>query len=57
MIDFIRYSLDNGLTGILHQDRSTPLVTVNVLYKVGSKNENPKRTGFAHLFEHKCAGL
>ena len=46
------YSLPNGLTVILHEDHKTPLVSVNVLYKVGSKDEQPGRTGFAHLFEH-----
>src|SRR6476661_8197138 len=46
------YRLKNGLTVILHQDRSTPIVAVNMWYHVGSKNEAPGRTGFAHLFEH-----
>jgi zinc protease len=46
------YTLPNGLTVILHQDHKTPVVSVNVLYKVGSKDEKPGRTGFAHLFEH-----
>ena len=44
--------LDNGLRVILHQDRSTPVVAVHVMYHVGSKDERPGRTGFAHLFEH-----
>lgn len=52
MVDFTRYILDNGLTIIVHRDDSTPIVTINMLYKVGSKNESPERTGFAHLFEH-----
>ncbi len=56
MIEFSRYQLDNGLTVILHPDQSTPLVTVNVLYKVGSKNEQIDKTGFAHLFEHLMFG-
>lgn len=47
-----RYALKNGLTVLLHQDKNTPLAVVNVLYKVGSRNENSERTGFAHLFEH-----
>src|SRR5918992_997632 len=47
-----RYTLDNGLTVILHEDRSTPFVSVNVWYHVGSGDEEPGRTGFAHLFEH-----
>lgn len=51
-IDFVEYELDNGLTVILHQDRSTPIVAVSVMYHVGSKNEKPDRTGFAHFFEH-----
>jgi zinc protease len=46
------YKLDNGLTVILHQDRTVPLVGVHVEYDVGSKDEKPQRTGFAHLFEH-----
>jgi predicted Zn-dependent peptidase len=51
-IPFERYQLPNGLTVILHVDRSSPLVAVNVHYHVGSKDEPPGRTGFAHLFEH-----
>jgi len=47
-----KYTLANGLTVILHEDHKTPVVSVNVLYKVGSKDEKPGRTGFAHLFEH-----
>ena len=47
-----KYTLDNGLTVILHEDRSVPLVTVNVWYHVGSGDEVRGRTGFAHLFEH-----
>jgi zinc protease len=47
-----RYTLDNGLTVVLHEDRSTPMVAVNVWYHVGSGDEQPGRTGFAHLFEH-----
>lgn len=46
------YTLPNGLTVILHEDHKTPVVSVNVLYKVGFKDEKPGRTGFAHLFEH-----
>lgn len=52
MIDFQRVVLDNGLRVIVHEDNSTPLVSVNLLYDVGSRDENPHRTGFAHLFEH-----
>ena len=52
MIACTRHILDNGLTVICHRDADTPLVTVNLLYGVGSRNEEPHRTGFAHLFEH-----
>jgi len=51
-IKFTEYDLDNGLHVILHQDNTTPIVAVSVLYHVGSKNEVPGRTGFAHFFEH-----
>ena len=51
-INFTEYTLDNGLHVILHQDKSTPIVAVAVMYHVGSKNEDPERTGFAHFFEH-----
>lgn len=51
-IDFKEFTLDNGLHVIMHQDNSTPIVITSVLYHVGSKNENPERTGFAHFFEH-----
>lgn len=51
-IDFTQYTLDNGLHVILHQDNSTPNVVVNIMYHVGSKNESPDLTGFAHFFEH-----
>ena len=51
-IEFEEYTLENGLHVILHQDNSTPIVTVSVMYHVGSKNENPERTGLAHFFEH-----
>lgn len=51
-IEFTEYDLDNGLHVILHEDHSTPIVAVSVLYHVGSKNEDPERTGFAHFFEH-----
>ena len=49
---FEEYDLENGLHVILHQDNSVPIVTTSVLYHVGSKDENPERTGFAHFFEH-----
>lgn len=51
-INFVQYQLPNGLRVLLHEDHSTPIVAVSVLYHVGSKNENPERTGFAHFFEH-----
>ncbi|MFT5168928.1 MAG: zinc protease [Saprospiraceae bacterium] len=51
-IEFVEYTLDNGLHVILSQDRSTPIVAVTMSYHVGSKNEKPGRTGFAHFFEH-----
>ena len=51
-IDFVEYDLDNGMHVILHEDNSTPIVAVSVMYHVGSKNEDPDRTGFAHFFEH-----
>ncbi len=51
-IEFETFTLANGLTVILHQDRSSPLVGVDLWYHVGSKDEVPGRTGFAHLFEH-----
>jgi zinc protease len=51
-IPFVHRTLDNGLDVLVHQDRNCPIVAVNVWYRVGSKNEVPGRTGFAHLFEH-----
>ena len=51
-INVKEYKLKNGLTVVMHQDHSTPIVAVNMFYHVGSKNEAPGRTGFAHLFEH-----
>lgn len=51
-LKFEKYELPNGLDVILHEDHSIPMVSVNVWYHVGSKNEKPGRTGFAHLFEH-----
>ena len=52
MIEYKRKVLKNGLTAIVHEDNSSPSVAVNILYKVGSKHEDPNHTGFAHLFEH-----
>jgi predicted Zn-dependent peptidase len=51
-VDFEEYNLDNGLHVILHHDSSAPVVITSVMYHVGSKDENPDRTGFAHFFEH-----
>lgn len=51
-IKFDKYTLNNGLTVILHEDHNAPVAAVTVMYHVGSKNELPRRTGFAHLFEH-----
>ena len=51
-VAFEEYDLENGLHVILHQDNSVPIVTTSVVYHVGSKDENPERTGFAHFFEH-----
>jgi len=51
-IEFTEYDLPNGLHVILHKDNTIPIVAVSVLYHVGSKNEDPSRTGFAHFFEH-----
>ena len=52
MLDLTEYRLNNGLRVVLNEDHSAPLVAVNLWYHVGSKNERPGRTGFAHLFEH-----
>ena len=51
-IPYEKFELSNGLDVILHEDHSIPMVSVNMWYHVGSKNEKPGRTGFAHLFEH-----
>ena len=51
-IPYTKHTLDNGLDVLLHEDRDCPIVAVNLWYHVGSKNERPGRTGFAHLFEH-----
>ena len=56
MIKFERFKLENGLRVIVHQDKSTPLACINILYDVGSRDENPEQTGFAHLFEHLMFG-
>jgi len=56
MIPFEKYKLDNGLTVILHKDVNTPIAAVNITYNVGSRDEDPNRTGLAHLFEHLMFG-
>ena len=56
MINYISKTLSNGLEVIVHEDSSTPLATINILYKVGARDEDPERTGFAHLFEHLMFG-
>lgn len=52
MIEFEKRTLANGMTVIAHSDDSTPMAAINILYKVGSRDEDPNKTGFAHLFEH-----
>jgi zinc protease len=56
MIKFEKFELANGLRVIVHKDKSTPLACINILYDVGSRDENPNQTGFAHLFEHLMFG-
>ena len=56
MIQFEKFTLDNGLRVLFHKDESTPMAVVNVLYDVGAKDENAAQTGFAHLFEHLMFG-
>ena len=51
-IPFDEFFLDNGLRVIVHEDRKAPIVAITIWYHVGSKNETPGKTGFAHLFEH-----
>lgn len=56
MLNFTLFELDNGLKVIHHQDTTTPIAAVNILYNVGARDEDPERTGFAHLFEHLMFG-
>ena len=56
MILYDRFTLSNGLRVIVHEDKSTPMAVVNVIYDVGAKDEEPNKTGFAHLFEHLMFG-
>jgi predicted Zn-dependent peptidase len=56
MIHFEKFTLSNGLRVIVHQDQSTPLAVMNIMYDVGARDEDPGKTGFAHLFEHLMFG-
>lgn len=56
MIEFSRFELENGLKVVVHEDSSTPMIAVNILYNVGARDESPDKTGFAHLFEHLMFG-
>jgi zinc protease len=56
MVKFNRFTLNNGLRVIVHEDHTTPMAVLNILYDVGARDENPEQTGFAHLFEHLMFG-
>jgi zinc protease len=56
MVKFNRFTLDNGLRVIVHEDHTTPMAVLNILYDVGARDEDPEQTGFAHLFEHLMFG-
>ncbi|MEO7212211.1 pitrilysin family protein [Mucilaginibacter sp.] len=56
MVKFNRFTLDNGLRVIVHEDSTTPMAVLNILYDVGARDEDPEQTGFAHLFEHLMFG-
>lgn len=56
MVKFNRFTLDNGLRVIVHEDNTTPMAVLNILYDVGARDEDPEQTGFAHLFEHLMFG-
>ena len=56
MIQFEKFTLENGLRVVVHEDPATPMAVVNVMYDVGAKDEDPNKTGFAHLFEHLMFG-
>jgi len=56
MVKFNRFTLSNGLRVIVHEDKTTPMAVLNILYDVGARDENPEQTGFAHLFEHLMFG-
>lgn len=56
MVDFNRFTLSNGLKVLVHEDATTPMAVLNILYDVGARDEDPEKTGFAHLFEHLMFG-
>src|SRR5882762_10287024 len=56
MVKFNKFTLDNGLRVIVHEDNTTPMAVLNILYDVGARDEDPEQTGFAHLFEHLMFG-
>ena len=56
MVDFNRFTLANGLKVLVHEDPTTPMAVLNILYDVGARDESPEKTGFAHLFEHLMFG-
>lgn len=56
MIQFEKFTLSNGLRVVVHEDHSTPMAVLNIMYDVGAKDEDPNKTGFAHLFEHLMFG-
>ncbi len=56
MVKFNRFTLDNGLRVLVHEDHTTPMAVLNILYDVGARDEDPDKTGFAHLFEHLMFG-
>lgn len=56
MVKFNRFTLDNGLKVLVHEDKTTPMAVLNILYDVGARDEDPEQTGFAHLFEHLMFG-
>src|SRR5215469_1310697 len=56
MIHYNRFVLDNGLRVLVHEDATTPMAVLNILYDVGARDEDPEQTGFAHLFEHLMFG-
>lgn len=56
MVQFEKFTLENGLKVLVHEDHTTPMAVLNILYDVGARDENPEQTGFAHLFEHLMFG-